>query len=179
MYKHKVAPNPRHLTRTPAERFWEKVNKDGPTPAHDPALGPCWLWTASVNVAGYGQFGIGGGNKHKKAHRVSYELANGPIPDELCVLHKCDNPPCVNPGHLYAGTQKDNGLDRAARGRTVAPHPRGEAQWQAKLTEEKVREIRRRCATRSPENRIVAEEMGITIYTIGDILRRKTWKHVV
>jgi hypothetical protein len=67
----------------------------------------------------------------------------------------------------------------SARGRVRIPHPRGEAQWQAKLTEEKVREIRRRCAKRSPENRIVAEEMGITMFTIGDILRRKTWKHVV
>lgn len=87
------------------ERFWSKVNKtDG-----------CWIWTAYRDDKGYGCFGFRG--KVWKAHRVAYELATGPIPTGAHILHSCDNPSCVNPEHLRAGTHADNMRDKVARGR--------------------------------------------------------------
>lgn len=93
-----------------AARFWSKVNKDGPIPAHRPELGPCWLWTASVNErrGGYGQFSLNG--RTRKAHQVSYELGVGPIPkgtepDHLCRVHAC-----VNWHHLEAVPRRTNFL---------------------------------------------------------------------
>jgi hypothetical protein len=105
-------------------RFWEKVriaSKD-----------ECWLWTASLNNKGYGK--IGEGKKILLAHRVSWELHFGPIPDRLCVLHKCDNPKCVNPDHLFLGTQKDNAQDMVRKNRGFfQKHPekirRGDRHW--------------------------------------------------
>ena len=102
-----------NLGPTLEERFWEKVNKNGPI---HPLLGtPCWLWTGSRNDAGYGKIGNEGESAY--AHRVSYELRYGPLSDGLFVLHKCDNPPCVNPNHLFAGTALDNHLDMVQKGR--------------------------------------------------------------
>lgn len=95
------------ITRNPIERFWEYVNKTE----------TCWLWTGFRDSDGYGKFQIGTNQKKKsvRAHRFSYELVHGPT--ELLVLHNCDNPPCVNPDHLYAGTHSDNMKDMYAKGR--------------------------------------------------------------
>lgn len=101
----------RRYGRPLAERFWEKVDRRGPD--------ECWMWTASRRALGYGQIRIGG--KSRKAHRVAYELANGPIPAGMAVLHGCDNPPCVNPAHLRAGTMTDNVRDMVTRGRCYRP----------------------------------------------------------
>jgi hypothetical protein len=91
------------------ERFWRKVRKtDG-----------CWEWTASFRGLGYGQIKVN--QKMLYAHRVSWEMANGPIPDGLCVLHHCDNPPCVNPDHLFLGTQADNMRDKVRKNRQGFP----------------------------------------------------------
>jgi hypothetical protein len=85
--------------------------------------GACWLWTGSRSAEGYGSIRVDG--KMRKAHRVAWELANGPIPagagaHGTCVLHRCDNPSCVNPDHLFLGTNADNARDRQAKGRTAS-----------------------------------------------------------
>ena len=101
--------------KTVEERFWAKVNKDGPIPPHRPELGKCWVWTASKYQNGYGQFSIG--RKAIFAHRLSFEIAHGQIAPGWCVCHACDNKPCVNPGHLWLGSYADNMRDASAKGR--------------------------------------------------------------
>lgn len=112
-------------------RFWAKVDCTG-------GLFACWLWTAST-VGGYGSIGW---KRHVLvASRVSYEIAFGPFPDDLFVLHKCDNPPCQNPAHLFLGTKQDNVDDKFRKGRQADQH--GEKNSNCKLTDADVAEIRR------------------------------------
>ncbi len=100
------------------ERFWAKVNRDGPLPPHRPELGPCWLWTAARHPDGYGSFGFNG--RPRGAHIFAYIQENGELTDEApCVLHACDGGEigCVRPSHLFAGTIADNNRDMAEKGR--------------------------------------------------------------
>lgn len=104
-----------HGRRPLAEKFWEKVRKtDG-----------CWEWIGAT-VARYGVLYVGEGDRlvAKKAHRLSWEMQNGPIPPGMLMCHTCDNPPCVNPAHLFLGTIADNNLDREAKGRGWNPQSR-------------------------------------------------------
>lgn len=102
--------------------FWAKVNKDGPTLR--PELGPCWEWTG-YRARGYGVMRRASLYRFQIAtHRYSWMLANGPIPDGLLVCHRCDNPPCVRPDHLFLGTTADNTRDRDAKGRGRHPEHR-------------------------------------------------------
>jgi hypothetical protein len=89
---------------TPVERFWPKVDKNGPVPEHRPDLGPCWVWTAMTR-AGYGQFRVA---RHMAAHRFAYELMVGPIPDGYDLDHLCRNRACVRPDHLEPVTRREN-----------------------------------------------------------------------
>jgi HNH endonuclease len=187
------------VSRPLLERFWEKVNKDGPIQSHMTAS--CWVWTASVDDCGYGLIGLGVSRKLGKAHRVSWEIHFGEILDGLCVLHKCDFPGCVRPDHLFLGTQKINAQDREAKNRGNHPcgpranaenFARGDAHWtrqqpervtgenngRAKLCEEDVRAIRTRYSAGGVLYKDLALEYGLDASTIGDIVRGELWSHV-
>lgn len=131
----------------------------------------CWDWTAFRNHDGYGMFGVG--RKAVSAHRVAFLLFNGDIPAGLCVLHTCDRPACVNPQHLYVGTQLQNIRDRVERGRSRAPI--GEEHGMAKLTRADVEMIRAEIAAGCVQERL-AERYGVTPTTISAIKVRRLWR---
>ncbi len=161
------------------ERFWEKVDKNGPIPAHMPHLGRCWVWTRCTNSGGYGQIAEGvPSQKRLGAHCVSYEIHNGPIPpgegtNGICVCHACDNPLCVNPAHLYLDTNQGNVDDRNEKGRQA----RGEGLPQSKLTEKQVAEIRRIYVkgSRIHGQRALAKRYGVAQSQIGTIVNGTSW----
>lgn len=148
--------------RVPLEqRFWAKVDKRGSD--------ECWEWTgARLRSRGelwYGQVHRGGVTAY--AHRVAWELANGPVPDGLHVRHKCDNPACVNPAHLEVGTHQDNVNDMVARGRHVGFR---------KLDEWDVKFIRHWC--RKYRHKDIAECFGLKPRTISPIKCGRVWADV-
>lgn len=147
------------------ERFWPKVASASPE--------QCWPWTACRFWAGYGKFGVDG--KTAYAHRVAWVLIHGPIPEDLDVLHTCDNPPCCNPAHLFLGTHADNMRDRERKGRHNAPH--GEKSGTSKLNDALVATIRERY--RNGETvAALASDVGVVYSTIYVIVTYKRWKHV-
>lgn len=140
----------------------------------------CWPWIGGHNGRGYGRFGMGGrGAKQDYAHRVAWLFANGPIPDGMHVCHRCDNPPCCNPRHLFLGTVRDNALDKGAKGRhhvTIDPGMvRGERNPNATIGWEQVRAIRRMHADGAPKKRL-ARIFGIGRTTVGHIIAGRTWR---
>jgi hypothetical protein len=134
-------------------------------------IGPCIEWTGYRQSNGYGKVGVDG--RITYAHRLAWERANGPIPDGMWVLHRCDNRGCVNPDHLFIGTRRDNTDDMLAKGRSC----RGTRQHLAKLTDDAVREIRR-LNSEGVSQMELARRYGVHQGTIWPILRRKTWRHV-
>ena len=138
--------NPKHLYLVQdglARRFWEKVDRNGPTQAHVPHLGNCWTWTGYLMPEGYGQVALPHNQGAALSHQIAWQLTHGAIPEGLWVLHKCDNRVCVRPDHLFLGTHQDNMADMDAKGR----RPRGESAPWSKLTEDQVRTIRTLSAT--------------------------------
>lgn len=152
------------MTPTQIARFWNKVKKTR----------SCWLWTGAQFSDGYGQVTL---NKRlHRAHRISYLLTFGVLPDNQYVLHTCDVKVCVKPAHLYLGDAADNARDREARGR--GRNAKGEQHGNAKLTEAEVLEIRRRYIPYIVSQRTLAEEFGVVHSQISDIVNRKKWTHV-
>lgn len=160
------------IIRDEKVRFWAKVNKDGPTVR--PELGACWEWTGATTSAGYGVHWQRG--KNAPAHRASWEFANGQIPTGKEVCHRCDNPPCVNPDHLFLGTHAENMLDCVAKGRGAHGDSRGDGNGRAKLTEEQVREMRSLGTTMRVAE--LTERYGVSDSQVRAILRGERWRHV-
>jgi len=151
------------------DRFWAKVDKSS----------DCWNWTAAKFWHGYGCFGVkqtGGKYKTSYAHRVAWELVHGDIAEGMFVLHKCDNRACVNPSHLFLGTQKDNMADCSMKGRSRTKPRYGSENPYAKLTEAHVKIIRYIGNRLSQQH--LADALGVTQSNVGHVLRGNTWKHV-
>lgn len=147
------------------QRFWDQVHKQE----------SCWIWNGQKGrVFGYGQIKLDG--RVQRTHRVMWESINGPIPDGMCVCHKCDVQRCVNPDHLWLGTRADNNADKLAKGRGNMPH--GRYHHRAKLTEDNVRAIKAALA-RNQTKKSIARQYGVSSATIRGIVRGDTWKHVL
>ena len=154
------------INKTTLERFWKYSGKAGED--------ECWKWTGTKNRGGYGVIGIQWMPKQKvvSAHRLSYIIANGEIPDGLSILHSCDCITCVNPKHLRAGTQLENMRDRSSRGRCNAQA--GERHHKAKLSAEDVIAIRASTGRQVD----IAARYGIAQNAVSNIKLRKIWKCV-
>jgi hypothetical protein len=167
----------------PEVRFWAKVDRSGGPDA-------CWPWTGHRGPAGYGRFALDG--KHPiHASRASWIIHNGPLPDGLFALHTCDNKPCVNPAHLYAGTKRDNARDASERGqlrnngqntireaalgiRRFGPPRRGVDSPDAKLTQEAVDDIRASWPRISQPK--LATKYGVTQSAIWRVIHGHSYK---
>lgn len=164
-----MPPTPKH----PRDRFWKHVTQG--------AADECWEWQGSREASGYGT--LYGGPFYPtgtaKAHRLSWEVHNGDIPEGMHVLHHCDNRPCVNPGHLYLGGHVENARDRGERRRGREARQRGSDNRNAKLTEKKVRAIiaeLQKIPRRSQA--AIAQDFGIKQPQVSRIMRRVNWAHL-
>ena len=159
------------------KRFWSKVKKTA----------GCWIWTSSRRNKGYGAFvwaDDAGKVIQGRAHRFSWEQKNGPIPNGLCVLHRCDNPACVNPKHLFLGTKADNNLDMLNKGRHVAGGTHcgksgkwihGIQHWRAIINPSIASQIRKSKMCGMSYSQI-AKKFNIGITTAFKVVKGKTWK---
>lgn len=166
-----------HIGKKPiplSERFWNFVNKNGPIVREE--LGPCWIWTGAVNDHGYGV--VWDGKAPCLAHRASWILSHGVIDDAMNVCHCCDNPPCVNSEHLFLGDHLANMQDMAKKGRAVVPGLRGEQCYNAKFTEENVREIRASGLSRIESLRFFSQKFNVSESAVSNVLYGAGWKGV-
>jgi hypothetical protein len=172
--------------KTYCRKHWERNYRNGapitvvlpadtPIPErlefHSERRGECLEYTGHLDRYGYGQITING--KGQAVHRVAYEVAHGPIPEDMMVRHKCDNPPCIDSGHLELGTNQDNSDDKVSRGRSLF----GSRNPDAKLVESQVAEILVALASGETQKHL-ASVYGVGQSTIGRIHRRENWKHV-
>jgi hypothetical protein len=147
------------------DRFFKFVVKKGPN--------DCWLWSGVKDTSGYGKFSLYA--KRVGSHRFSYELAtNQKIPSGMVVMHKCDNPKCVNPSHLSIGTHKENTQDMIAKGRKRVVAPKGEGNGKSLLNEEQVRTIR----TSKLSHAAMARELGVSPNCVRGVRTGRTWTHI-
>jgi hypothetical protein len=175
-----------------ADRFWSDVDKHGPTPNQSlpfySGLDACWLWRGLCLSKGHGHLSFNGSRNY--AHRVSWILHYGEIPFGSCVLHKCDNPPCVNPKHLFLGSRADNARDAASKGRMRAPKAeahwtrqfphrvlRGELHGRTRLSPSVVSEVRL-LAREGLSQRAIAARFGIGRNHVFRIIHKQSWAHI-
>lgn len=144
--------------------FWARVDKSGPI---HPVHGQCWVWTGSKDREGYGRFSYYG--KNYQAHRFVLVMTGGKIADGLLVCHKCDNPSCVRPSHLFLGTNADNMADASDKCRLS----------RGKLREEEVRRIRLLYKSSATSRKALASAFGVTADNIGKIVNGASWKHLL
>ena len=147
------------------ERFWSKVNKTS----------GCWEWQNATNACGYGTFKLN--KKMMSAHRIAWRITRGPIPKDMCVLHHCDNPACVNPDHLFIGTHSDNIKDAVIKGRVVPPDSRGERHGKSRLTENDVHEIRR-LHSFGIKQKILGKMWRTSRRNVSWIVCKGNWRHI-
>lgn len=162
----------KHTTHFPlpqdlAERFWARVRISEPD--------ECWEWQQSL-IYGYGKFTFR--YKTYRAHRVAYELVRGPIPDDLVVMHTCDNRKCCNPAHLRLGTQLENIQDCTRKGRRRPTGVKGEKHRKAKLVDAQVMQIRFLYQTGEYSHKELGDMFGVNDATIYAIVTRRNWTHL-
>lgn len=154
------------LTLQDINRFWSKVSQSSGD--------NCWLWLASTNREGYGYFYFN--YAMFKAHRVSWIIAYGDIAPGMLILHRCDNPSCVNPSHLFSGTNQDNTNDKKAKGREH--HPVGAKNPNCKLTEADVLKIREVYGEGFTTQAELSRRYKISVTHVRFILNRKSWANI-
>lgn len=154
-----------NLSDVPAEAFWQRVEK-----SNDPDS--CWLWLGVRGQSGHGRMSINGEMRY--AHRIAFLLCHGSLPPAVC--HTCDNPPCCNPKHLWAGTIALNNKDRAAKGRSASRV--GEENTSVRISEKDVTAIRADYATGKTTQTEIAERYGLSFQHVSDIVGGKNWSHL-
>ena len=152
------------------EKIWKRLWSQTKVMGED----ECWEWFGNRNSDGYGRIWVY--ERLESAHRMSWRFLKGNIPANACVLHSCDNPPCVNPAHLFLGTQQDNANDRETKGR--GNQSIGEKNGNSKLISKDVLKIRAIYSDGLTSQRKLAKMFKISKSTVGYMLSRSNWKHI-
>jgi hypothetical protein len=147
------------------DRFWHRLGNKMPS--------GCILWGGAFNEDGHGEIGVRR-HYHQGAHVVAYRLMVGSVPKGMCVCHRCDNPPCINPVHLFLGTSTDNRMDCVAKGRQA----KGERNAKSKLNAERVKAMRARYASAPMTFIQLAKEFNISPAQANKIINGEFWKHI-